>query len=195
MYKIGICGQANSGKDTLSRLLKDKFSKTENISYKNIAFADPIKSMIRLMFPELPEEYLTGSSFYRSKTIPGAFKDGQPLTVRQLLIDLGTGLGRSYKESIWIDAFQHAFNQSILTHNMIVVSDCRFINEFNKLKELNFYIIKLNRNTNNKINHISETDQNSIPLHKFDYVLDNNGTLQDLELHVDNIVKNIKNTS
>ena len=104
MYKIAICGKANSGKDTISKLIRREISKTQSgIFCEYIAFADPIKDMIRIMFPTLPEKYLTGPSKFRSEIIPGAFKNGKPLTVRQLHTDLGTDIGRAYKETIWLD--------------------------------------------------------------------------------------------
>lgn len=192
MFKIAITGKANSGKNTISKLIYNEIKKSnKNIRCKYIAFADPIKAMIRLMFPELPEKYLTGPSFFRSEIIPGAFKDGNPLTVRQLLIDLGTGIGRNYKESIWLDAFYHTYNKSIKNKNMIIVTDVRFKNEFDLLKQLGFYQIKLIRNNSTKINHISETNQDSILDSEYNYIINNNGTLLDLKKEVTNIVQHL----
>ncbi len=184
MYKIAICGKANTGKNTVSKLilreLRNKFRGKKTLSHEYIAFADPIKAMIRLMFPTLPEKYLTGSSSNRAEIIPGAFKEGVPLTVRQLLIDLGTGVGRSYKESIWLDAFDHTF-EKMQRKSVVIVTDVRFPNEFDHLKRLGFYQLRLLRDSHTVINHASETKQDSIPDEDFDYVLNNNGTLKDLK--------------
>src|SRR5271170_6405611 len=100
MYKIAITGKANTGKNTVGKLLVKGLS-DQTIDYVNlsgpvmgasskfIAFADPIKKMARLAFPIIPRKWLYGPSKFRSEVIPGAFKNGVPLTVRQLLIDLG----------------------------------------------------------------------------------------------------------
>jgi hypothetical protein len=195
MYKIAICGKANTGKNTVSKFiikeLRNQFRGKKTISYEYIAFADPIKAMIRLMFPTLPEKYLTGSSEHRASAIPGAFKEGKPLTVRQLLIDLGTGVGRSYKESIWLDAFDHTFEKA-QNKSVVIVTDVRFRNEFDHLKNQGFYQIRLLRDSHTVINHSSETNQDSIRDEEFDYVLHNNGTLKDLKSEVLKIVSQLK---
>lgn len=194
MYRIAICGKANSGKNTLSKLiLKELRKKQKGMFCEYIAFADPIKAMIRLMFPDLPEKYLTGSSQYRAEIIPGAFRDGNPLTVRQLLIDLGTGVGRTVKETIWLDAFDHTFQKAQgKSKTIVVVTDVRFKNEFDHLKKLGFYQIRLLRDSYLKIDHSSETNQDSIRDAEFDYVLYNNGTLKDLKSEVEKMVAQIK---
>jgi hypothetical protein len=200
MFKIAICGKANTGKNTVSKLLYNEIFDTasptklpDGSGVKYIAFADPIKEMIRLMFPQLPKKYLFGSSQYRSEVIPGALKNGKPLTIRDALIDLGTGVGRSYKENIWLDAFDHSFNK--INQNVVgvcIVTDVRFRNEFNHLKQLGFYQIRLLRDAHLKINHASETNQDSIKDDEFDFVINNNGTLDDLKISVSSIVSQLK---
>ena len=197
MYKIGISGKANSGKNTVSKLIKKQLynqpARAQNVHCKYIAFADPIKAMVRNMFPDLPEKYLTGSSKFRSEIIPGAFKDSSPLTVRQLLIDIGTEMGRKYKESIWLDAFDAELKRTqSKSFNLIVVADVRFKNEFDHLKNLGFFQIRLLRDKHSVINHSSETSQDSIKDEEFDYVLNNNGTLSDLGAEIAKILPLLK---
>lgn len=195
MYKIAITGKANTGKNTVSKLLikelRNQFRGKKTITHQYIAFADPIKAMIRLMFPTLPEKCLTGSSQNRAEIIPGAFKDGKPLSVRQLLIDLGTGVGRSYKENIWLDAFDYTF-EKVKHKDIVIVTDVRFRNEFDHLKKQGFYQIRLLRNSHTQINHTSETNQDSIRDEEFNYVLDNNGTLSDLKSEVRKIIAQLQ---
>lgn len=196
MYKIALTGKAKTGKNTVARILKKEFRNRKDLNCwdcEYIAFANPIKSMIRLMFPQLPEKCLTGSSKFRSEIIPGAFKDGKPLTVRQLLIDLGTGLGRSYKEDIWLDTFNYSFNKAVAKgKHLVIVTDVRFRNEFDHLKSLGFYQIKLLRDSYTEINHASETNQDSISDDEFDSIINNNGSLSNLKKEVSNIVSQFK---
>lgn len=198
MFKVSISGKANTGKNTLSTILVDALtdigdeaSDNGNGNFENwygdaeiIAFADPIKEMIRQMFPKLPRKFLYGASKYRAEAIPGAFKDGNPLSVRQCLIDLGT-TGRTYNDACWINAFNHRLEKARNDGtDIVIVTDTRFRNEFDHLKKLGFYHIRLLRDSDVKINHISDTGQDAIKDYEFDYVLYNNGTLNDLKKEV-----------
>lgn len=199
MYKIAICGKANSGKSTVSKFIMKELCKQLKdkvyVSCKYIAFADPIKAMIRLMFPTLPEKYITGSSTHRASIIPGAFtKNNNPLTVRQLHIDLGTEIGRAYKETIWLESFDYAF-ENAKHKDVVIVTDVRFRNEFDHLKKLGFYQIRLLRGdpieAAMKSSHSSEVEQDFIKNEEFNFVLNNNGTLKDLKNEVTKIVNQI----
>lgn len=194
MYKIAITGKANVGKNTLSKLLHKEMSRLSVINCEYLAFADPIKKIIKIMFPDVPDRYLSGSSKFRSEIIPNAFKDGHPLTIRQLLIDLGTGVGKSYNENIWINILENSVSKAINNHkNMIIVTDVRFRNEFDYLKKNGFFLIKLTRDNNTtKINHISELNQDSIKDNEYDCIINNNGTLKDLRNEVHNLIIKLK---
>lgn len=201
MYKIAICGQANSGKNTVSKIITKILAtnhilqqKTTEFMYANIAFATPIKAMIRLMFPTLPEQFITGPSCFRNEIIPNAVdKNGNPLTVRQLHIDLGTELGRSYNEDIWINNFDLSYQQAKKQNcDLVIVPDVRMINEFNYLRKQGFSQIRLLRHNNILNNHITETEQNKIKDEDFDFILNNNGSLEDLEQEVLQITKQIR---
>jgi len=202
MYKIAISGKAGSGKDTISKLLVKQLRKangtndyiySENyMKVQYVAFADPIKEIARTMFPLLPEIAFTGPSKNRSMPIPGAQKNGQALTVRQLLIDIGTN-GRNYDSNIWLNDFKYSFNKSLLSQNNIfVVTDVRFRNEFDLLKKLGFYKIRVFRESSDKIDDPSETNQDGINDGEFDYVLNNSGTLSELNQEVAKIVVLLK---
>jgi hypothetical protein len=209
MYKIAICGRANTGKNTLSRLLEQeiywlhnaeyhaKYGKDMSFSSKSMAFADPIKEIVMTMFPHANKECLYGPSHLRAEAIPGAFKNNKPLTYRQSLIDIGTEVGRAYNDKVWLENFDHRYEQIVLQKNppnLIVVTDVRFRNEFDHLKQRGFFQIRLYRDTGMApIEHISETGQSSIKDEEFDYVLFNNKSLDDLKNEVqNNIVPRLK---
>jgi hypothetical protein len=183
MYKIAIMGKANTGKNTLAGLLIDEIKVNGTNSYKCMAFADPIKEIVMTMFPRANRNCLYGPSQLRSESIPGAFKDGKPLTYRQALIDVGTEVGRKYSDRIWLENFDHRF-ESVVS-DLVIVTDVRFRNEFDHLKEKGFFQIRLYRETGMApIHHISETGQSSIKDEEFDYVLFNNKSLEDLKEEV-----------
>lgn len=195
MFKIAITGKANSGKNTLGTLIADDLlTGLHNKNHKMMAFADPIKEMVKIMFPTIPRKWLYGSSKLRSKVIEGAFDaEGNPLTVRQALLDAGTK-GRQYNDKMWLNIFDYRFKKEQAKNtNAIICSDCRFRNEFDYLKENDFYMIKIMRNTDTVINHVSETNQDSIKDSEFHWVIDNNDSLENLTLLVKNsIVSEIK---
>lgn len=204
MYKIAITGKANTGKNTLGelvidelhqRILEDRNLPSSDFRKKTkyIAFADPLKKMARISFPHIPRKWLYGSSKYRAEVIPGAFKDGVPLTVRQLLIDLGNDFGRKYQPDLWIRNLEHRIKRfSKGVTQAVVVTDCRFRNEFDFLKSAGFFQIRLLRDSYTKINDISETNQDGIMDSEFDYVVNNNGTISDLSREATKIANLIK---
>lgn len=188
MYKIAICGKANTGKNTLSKMLVKQLREHNNkyMSASYMAFADPIKEMVGIMFPELPRKFLYGSSKYRDEIVPGAFKEGKLLTIRQLLIDLGTA-GREYQPDIWLNNFDKRLNE--IYRSIVVVTDVRFRNEFEHLRNKEFYQIRLYRDTGQpEIQHISETGQQFIQDSEFNYVIKNNGSLNDLKTEISNCI-------
>jgi hypothetical protein len=190
MIKIAICGKANSGKNALAKLLIKQIS--YDSSYQ-VAFADPIKKIAKIMFPHIPKKHLFGSSSFRKELIEGAIKNNQPLSVRQLLIDIGSA-AREYDNEIWIKAFDQKLKE-IDSYNvrkcLFIVPDLRFKNELDYLKNKDFLLIRLYRNDSPVINHLSET-QDQILDKDFDYIIHNNGTLTDLKSEANNIVAKIK---
>lgn len=202
MYKFAIVGKANSGKNTLANLIFERIKWHEiqngNLSHidnrlKCIAFADPIKEMIQIMFPDLNKDYLYGSSSLRGSVVPNAFKNGTPLTIRQLLIDIGTGLGRSYNEDVWVENLLYKLNKAEQEKALaFAVPDTRFVNECKALKDRGFYLIKLIRESELKINHISETSQDTISDVEFNKIVYNNGTLADLANEALSIFNSLK---
>jgi hypothetical protein len=196
MFKISITGKAKSGKNTVAKLLvKELKNNKPYYAHQFIAFADPIKAMAHQAFPQIPRRWLYGDSKYRSEIIPGAFKNGTALTVRQLLIDLGNDFGRKYNHNIWINNFNNSFQKVLILNNhpkkyrnIIIVPDCRRRNEFDFLKALGFFNIKILRDDCTKINDISETDQDGIQDTEFEFVIHNNGTKADLKKTIKQIV-------
>ena len=200
MYKIAISGKANSGKDTAAKLMwevlkslnpKSKTYYSKRIeAVQNVALADPIKEMILLMFPRTPKKVLYGPSKLRSTEIPGAFKDGVPLTYRKLLQELGTEVGRGFKEDIWIDVLNYKMEKAEKKgYLLFVVTDVRFRNEFDMVKNSGYTMIRIKRNEQLQMNHSSEMEQESISDDEFDFILDNNGTKDDLRANILKIFK------
>lgn len=80
-----------------------------------------------------------------------------------------------YKHVIWIENIEDD------VYPNLIITDLRFPNEYDAVKQRGGITIRVNRNqiktTNLQLEHTSETALDS---HKFDYVIDNNGSILDL---------------
>jgi hypothetical protein len=204
MIKIAVSGKAKSGKGLLSKLFKKHFPyRLEKFGPKKLecggtailAFADPIKEIVGIMFPEANYECLYGASELREKIIDPKYKDknGNVLTHRQALIDIGK-LGRSYDKDFWLNKTKNIIENECLhpLHaDLLIINDIRFINEFEALKKDNFYTIRIKRTESAKIDDISETQQEEIPDSAFDCVIENNSSIEALESTVLSIINKI----
>lgn len=189
--KIAISGKARSGKNTLASLLVKNMGLDESNS-KLVAIADPMKHVLKIMFPEAQDECLFGPSELRSKVISDIFKDtkGDSLTYRQALIDLGA-FGRKYNSDIWLNCLIGDAKKS--TDKLAyVITDCRYINEYSYLKNSGFYCIRILRDDCSKINDTSETEQDLIDNSGFDHIVHNNGSLEELSKNTYDIIEKLK---
>jgi hypothetical protein len=187
-YRIAISGKARSGKDLIASMFYKVLTLNE-YSAKITAIANPMKQIVEIMFQGLDKYNLYGPSENRSKTICDLYYD---LTYRQALLDIGK-FGRAYNKDIWLHYLENDLNQS-KDKIVYIVSDCRFINEFEFLRKHNFYMIRIIRDNSEKIDDISETEQNEIPNSLFDVVIYNNSSLDDLYTEVVSISNKLKAT-
>ena len=194
MYKIAISGKANSGKDTVAKLFAKVYQGIQCERRKIVfaSLADPIKKIAKIMFPRTKRKSLYGPSKYREGIIPGAFKNNIPLTYRLLLQELGTEIGRGYKESIWLDVLDCTSKKAKMNEaEMFIVADSRFRNEFDHLKSRGYVMIRVKRQSQLNMNHASEMEQESIQDSEFDFIIDNDSTLESLEHKVSEILEKI----
>ena len=199
MLKIAISGKANSGKNTLTNfIIKELDTELEPWKFKVVAFADPIKRMIQEMFPQCSEEALYGSSKLRQNKISSILDQYAAhqlnATYRQASVDIGK-LGRNYHSNFWIWHAQLELDRIRKNHPEIqafIVSDLRFPNELEWLKSENFILCRIKRNTGTQIDDISETIQDSIPDDVFDFIIDNNSSIEHLKNQGNQIVRSIR---
>ncbi len=97
---------------------------------------------------------------------------------RKFLQWVGTEWGRSIDENIWIDAMMNDIEHS--KESNIFVSDVRFPNEMEALRKAGFTLVRLVRNIDINDDHVSENILLDTPPEKWDYIMDNNGSLEDL---------------
>lgn len=201
---VGISGKIGSGKDTVGSILQD-YSDDNAEDYQIKKFATKLKEIAALLigcdvsdfedreFKEKPlgidwivhwykdnkgKKSLTKTAL-EAVNHPDAATTGQDmLTPRRLLQLLGTEAGRNIiHPNIWVNAL---FADYDLDSNWII-TDVRFPNEAQVIKDKGGILIRVERpgiESHCGGQHLSETSLDAYD--KFDYVIENDGTIQDL---------------
>jgi len=178
MTVIGLSGFARSGKDEAAKVLVNEFG------FVQVAFADKLREMLYALNP-LVYIWTVGNPkgpVYVQDVIDEYGWDGYKETehgpeIRRLLQRLGTEAGRqTLWDSIWIDAALTGYGED----DRVVVSDARFFNEFDAIRERGGEIWRINRLGIGPANdHASEMEAVNYP--HFDHVIENEGSLEDFK--------------
>lgn len=184
---ISLSGYAGSGKNAVADIL------IEQHGFKAYAWADTLRAAAAALNPIVAYP----SPSLRSDVVPEPVRYNDAIEalgydtakftypeVRQILQRLGTEVGRYILgENIWVDTTLTRINKS--GDSNVVITDTRFPNEVDAVKNYPFdegFTARVNRPGVNALNdHPSETSLND---YSFDYELNNNGTLEDLGLKV-----------
>jgi dephospho-CoA kinase len=166
---IGLSGYARSGKDTVANLLVNEYG------FERVAFADPIRDILYAMNPQVRGDRLVPLVDEYGWDVAKANPE-----VRLLLQGLGYAARRRLDEEIWIVTALKKMTDSTKNY---VVTDVRFMNEANILRnELDAELWRVERPDVVAVNdHISEWELNA---YSFDRVLNNDGTLEELEFMI-----------
>lgn len=129
-------------------------------------------------------DYIKGTTYSFNE------KDIIKLTPRKLLQLLGTECGRQIiHPNIWINALFADYNAS----SKWIISDTRFPNEIESIKKHNGLTIRINRDSVLRTGKVFDTDNHESETalddyQGFDYVIDNNGTIEELKEVVKDIL-------
>ena len=186
---IGISGKLNSGKNTFEKILREKLATKTKEQTDTYAFADPIKRIAMIMYPQIVQEDLWGPSENRNKIIEGHIhpETGEPLKIRDILTIIG-GIGRKTNKNIWVNATITELRK-YSSNNNVILSDVRFIEELKAIEAIGGRIIKIVRpgvkNTS--------TDESEINLDGFTdfYMTIENNILEDLNISADLLINKI----
>jgi hypothetical protein len=158
---IGLTGYAQSGKDTVAKILVD------NYGYTRIAFADKIREFLYETAPDYIKLLVDEVGWEKAK---------KNQVVRELLQTTGVGARNVFGEEFWIS---QAFSGRRDVDN-VVVTDVRFTNEADYIKWYpGSQLWRIKRSGVGAVNsHASETQLDGYPV---DQIFVNNGTIADLE--------------
>lgn len=186
---VSLSGPRGSGKSTVATYLVEKYGFIEE------TFAKPLKDFLNSLFvwnremlegksEEMRQKREEEDKWWSEKlNIPG-------FSPRKAMMTIGTEVMRNhFCENIWILSLERRL-LSYGKNKNIVITDCRFKNEFNFLKSIGAHMIFIEREktTGEIISHISERDLIGV---EFDFKIENNGTLENLFLQVDGILKEL----
>ena len=187
---IGLVGLIGSGKDTVADRLMQQHG------FARDSFAKSLKDATASIFGwqrELLEGQTTDSRQWREQ--PDEFwskKFKKEITPRWVLQHFGTEVCRgNMLDSIWIDSFVARYKGE-----KTVISDTRFVNEIQTIRELGGRIVLIKRGeipSREEMQasgaHRSEWDWIGC---KFDHVLENNETIDQLYENVDSLIRQLQ---
>jgi len=208
---IGVCGFIGSGKDTVADYL------TNFHGFRRESFANSLKDAVAHVFGwdrTMLEGRTKSAREWREQVDPWwADRLKMPnLTPRWILQYWGTEVCRkAFHDDIWIASLENKLRNS---KDDIVISDCRFPNEIKSIRSAGGQIVwvqrgelpewyqdavNMNEGDRNMSYAISSERMKRSKIHasetawvgtKFDHILDNNGTIDDLYSQVRNLVPN-----
>ena len=182
MKIVGFTGRKFHGKDTAAKkLINDE-------GYIHLSFAEPIKQISKILF-SFDDEQLYGN---KREVIDERWK----ITPREAMQYLGTEIFREKIQELipdigvnfWVRSVQNKISKLKVENPdvKIVITDVRFQNELDMIREFGGKVIRVKRNIDNGINqtHASEI---YIDTMNVDYEIENNGTIEELHDKVKNL--------
>lgn len=192
---ISISGYAGSGKDSVGRIIQELTHEAPEGFPKDLFYAWEIKKWagklktIASMLTGIPVEKFEDQEFKKTNLGPE-----WNMTVRDFLQRIGTdGLRTGLHENTWVNALMadytgvYDIDTDRTTWPNWIITDTRFPNEAKAVKEAGGITIRVERPGVSAINaHPSETALDSW---EFDYVIINDGSLEDLTSKVKQILQ------
>lgn len=200
---IGVTGFIGSGKDTIADYLCTFHG------FKRMSYAASLKDAVAAVFG-WNREYLEGSTkasraWREQKDIWWSERLGMDITPRWVLQYWGTEVCRNgFHKDIWVASVENKLRQ---TDENIVITDCRFANEIQSIKNVGGYTMRVNRGqppawydaavSYNKgdIAKISVLESYSVHASEYssvgldyDFYIDNNGTIDELHKQVQSVI-------
>lgn len=192
---IGISGKAQSGKDTVSKMIVytvwyyncsrhlqpfslehynntyKKFGDVIDFTYwYKTSFANKLKQCLSNILNVSISEF-EDNDFKKSEV------EWLGITVRELLQKFGTAIRNEVSDDFWVKACLNNLEKE----DDYLITDVRFKSEAKGIKDLEGIIVRVNREGAGAGNHISEIDLDD---YSFDYVINNDGNMEDLLLKV-----------
>lgn len=179
-----ISGRARAGKDTTGIYLKKYFK-----GAKLMAYSDPLKKDLMSNLGLTYQQLYGDLKEVPDIRYPKPNGDGY-WTPRQMMQAYGQFM-RSLDTNYWVNKLFAEIEKKC--YNEVIITDGRQSNEVDAVSSRGGYHIRITRPGDNAIT--GKDHETEVALDKEDYVthykIDNNGTLQDLYLKLDYVIKDI----
>ena len=199
---IGLVGLIGSGKNTVANIL------VKDHGFEMLSFAGALKDAVSAIFG-WPRNLLEGDTtesrkfretvdeFWQKSIGNISLFEGKPVTPRLVLQLMGTEIMRThFHTDIWVISVIKKIQAS--PDKSFVISDVRFQNEINLLKNINGAIIRIKRGEDPKWFETAANNQEAMPLnypdihrsewdwvpYKPSFIIENDGSLEDLRNQV-----------
>lgn len=189
---IGLVGKRNAGKDTVGAYL------VKQRGFERKAFADPLKHSVATLFDipfseidKLKLDLTTGIGIGRqdqnNHLIPHSV--GRSMTFREFLQRYGTEAHRDmFGDNFWVD--QCLPIDGFYSGRAIVITDCRFLNEAQRINELKGLVVRVERpGLEDQDPHSSEKEQEKIKPH---WIIENSGTIEFLNKQIEYMLEHAR---
>lgn len=161
---LAFTGRAGSGKDTAAKVLIEKYG------FVQVAFASPLKDAAKILFC-LSDHQLHDPD--GKETVDARW--GQ--SPRQMLQILGTDLIRSAYPDIFVRNARIRIQELLDAGRSVVVTDVRFANESQLVKDLGGTVVKVVRPNHVGTVHAHATEEFGFPV---DTTIHNDGSIAEL---------------
>lgn len=168
MRVVGIAAKAGGGKDTAYELLKESLEERD-FKVTKLSFAKKLKDCLSIMLTWDRERLEHDFNYKEGNTLDDGTLDPAcellGMTRREVMQIFGTEACRDgLHKDIWIICLKLAIkNGEYDEYDYGVLTDCRFTNELNFVRDMDGILIRLERTGDgetltNKVDHSSETE-------------------------------------
>ena len=176
---IGLVGRKRAGKDTVASTLVREFDFTA------LAYADPVKEAALRLDPIVSVSYwpLVRKMRLSDVVADRGWEEAKALPeVRRTLQRLGTEVVRTVEPGFWVEQLERRL---LDTRGPAVVTDCRFPNEVDLIRQYGGLIVRVVRPSAERADDHSSEQVDDLD---FDIEIVNDGTLEDLAQRVRRVI-------
>jgi cytidylate kinase len=183
---LACSGKLGSGKNELCKIITTEYPQ---YLFQTKAFADKLKRIV---------SDITGMPirFLYSQEGKNIFIDEYNMTLGQMLQSVGTKM-KEIDSNIWVKSLMCDYSINTFRNDDYsnwLISDLRFKNELQSCIDNKSFLVRIEgdpkktrENSKRDLNHVSEIDLDDFT--GWDYIVNNNGSLDDLRNHAHEIMK------
>lgn len=184
MKILALGHKKRMGKDTLARFMVTYLrTNTKNLNIQKAGFADKLKDIAHQLFRWaglMDGLYYDANHDQREMPL-----EAIGLTPREIWIGLGNKF-RDVYPNVWIDYLLNKSNCDYL-----IITDMRYPNEFERVKAMGGFCCKITRNEIPISHDVADDALDHYPDDKWDFHINNSGSLNDLNKDAEFLAKHL----